>query len=480
MKNRNLLNEVTRIKEMMGVKLITEKVLDYFLEPVIKAAEKGLESAEVKSLKSAIESSLDDVLKAVDNPLSKKMESAGIRSIEDLAKIGEKGLEKKEIQQIEEYMANNILKKLESTGQGDLVDRVMAKGFAGIDEFKGFSDNVNDFVEMFANERLSKEDVQMAKDSLIELVKMKNTIKSSNLPEDQIEKLVGDIDSAISKIDKNIKSLEGLAGDAVKEMSDAEIQAALDKLRNIDNGPKGPSVEMVEDYIVDQISASGLPLGRLDVNKVAKQLAIDWSKKSGVEIERLIPILEKMGPLEQEKQIMAVVEKFKGSLPPSAFENLKKTLGLGFKNVQKLPPAQMLANVLWKVYVYGGLVAIIYNIRQQPKAVSTMDKAIAFGSSVLGGIVWPYDVFSKSDAPEANGTTPVTPVTPVTPTTPAVASKTTFDTYMSGASKIFSENKSSYTWDVDPSDNTIIIVHTPAAGDVKYKVNSDGTTYKKQ
>ena len=53
----------------------------------------------------------------------------------------------------------------------------------------------------------------------------------------------------------------------------------------------------------------------------------------------------------------------------------------------------------------------------------------------------------------------------------AVASKTTFDTYMSGASKIFSDNKSKYTWDVDPSDNTIIIVHTPAAGDVKYKVN---------
>ena len=181
MKNRNLINEVTRIQEMMGVNLITEKVLDYFLKPIIKSVEKGIESAEVKSLKSAIESSLDDVLKAVDNPLTKKMETAGIRTIDDLAKIGEKGLTKAEVKKIEKYMADTIIKKLETTGQSDIINKIKLGAFESTPEFIKLKDKTISIADAWGNGTLIDDEIELAKAEVRNLQRAKLICQSQGL-----------------------------------------------------------------------------------------------------------------------------------------------------------------------------------------------------------------------------------------------------------------------------------------------------------
>ena len=225
MKNRNLINEVTRIQEMMGVKLITEKVLDYFIKPIIKAGEKGIETAEIKSLRSAIESSLDDVLKAVDNPLTKKMETAGIRTIDDLAKLSEKGLTKAEVKKIEQYMADNIIKKLETTGQSNIIDRIKLDVFDSTPQFSKFKDKVTSTSDAWGNGKLIDDEIELAKAEVKNLQRMKLELSKSGLNENEMRLLNSEIDDAIVKIEKNItesggsleKAGETAATDAIED-----------------------------------------------------------------------------------------------------------------------------------------------------------------------------------------------------------------------------------------------------------------------
>ena len=225
MKNRNLINEVTRIQEMIGVKLITEKVLDYFIKPIIKAGEKGIETAEIKSLRSAIESSLDDVLKAVDNPLTKKMETAGIRTIDDLAKLSEKGLTKAEVKKIEQYMADNIIKKLETTGQSNIIDRIKLDVFDSTPQFSKFKDKVTSTSDAWGNGKLIDDEIELAKAEVKNLQRMKLELSKSGLNENEMRLLNSEIDDAIVKIEKNItesggsleKAGETAATDAIED-----------------------------------------------------------------------------------------------------------------------------------------------------------------------------------------------------------------------------------------------------------------------
>jgi len=236
MKNRNLINEVTRIQEMMGVNLITEKVLDYFLKPIIKSVEKGIESAEVKSLKSAIESSLDDVLKAVDNPLTKKMETAGIRTIDDLAKIGEKGLTKAEVKKIEKYMADTIIKKLETTGQSDIINKIKLGAFESTPEFIKLKDKTISIADAWGNGTLIDDEIELAKAEVRNLQRTKINLSKSGLNEDELKLMYTEIDTAIAKIEKNItesggkieKAGETAATDAIEDEVVDNLESNLD------------------------------------------------------------------------------------------------------------------------------------------------------------------------------------------------------------------------------------------------------------
>lgn len=345
MKNRNLINEVTRIQEMMGVNLITEKVLDYFLKPIIKAGEKAIESAEVKALKSAIESSLDDVLKAVDNPLTKKMETAGIRTIDDLAKIGEKGLTKAEVKKIEKYVADNIIKKLETTGQSDIINKIKLGAFESTPEFAKLKNKTNSIADAWGNGTLSADEFELAKGEVRNLRTTKINLSKSGLNEDELKLMYTEIDTAIAKIEKNItesggkleKAGETAATDAIEDevvnnlesnveakIDEVSITIDADKLGDITSQPF--TEEEVIKTVLPQLEEDMKLYQKAIWNSTTPQMREKWkldvTKKTIEATKKAITLAD--GVIENNVKQLDAMEKIWAN--PAVDEGFKKRM----------------------------------------------------------------------------------------------------------------------------------------------------------
>ena len=143
--------------------------------------------------------SLKSLLKRVN------MDSVGIKSIDDLAKIGEKGLTKSE----KKDMANAIIKKLESTGQSDVINKIKLRAFESTPEFIKLKDKAISIADAWGNGTLIDDEIELAKAEVRNLQRAKINLSKSGLNEDELKLMYTELDTAIAKIEKNITKSGG-------------------------------------------------------------------------------------------------------------------------------------------------------------------------------------------------------------------------------------------------------------------------------
>ena len=455
---KNLINEVTRIKEMMGVKLLTES-------PLLKILEKGLlgstealvksgEKTFSKEIEQAYDKALADVIADATSPYAKKLESAGVKTLEDLANLEGKGFAKEEVQAFTQDLLKRAAKVVEQfapEAAQDLIDKTVKEQPFFVNGMKNVDKAMSAFMDGVPAEKVESVKTVMGK-----LEKVKQDI-INNKALSQTEK-----DIAVKRFDDAIASLESKLTKGVDNATAAALKVSEEQAKRLAD-ELAKSFGNVEELFT-------VPLEK--VKSMAE--AAGWPKE---EVNKFIKLFSKNAPKNEAEFLQKATDYIKLNQGRIAEQLRKEGLEEEAKRLTKMTGADILKKItgfhskVWKSGYLGKIALIVLwsemIIQPMGGVTAIWDKVKPFLSRTWSG----------------DGATPETDVKPdetKTPTTSAVASKTTFDTYMSGASKIFSENKSQYTWDVDPSDKTIIIVHTPAAGDVKYKVNSDGTTYNKQ
>lgn len=233
MKNNMLLTEVSRIREMMGIKLLTEAPLAKYgesaLEKLFLGTEKGIESAEKTSLTQAGERAIESLSKDTESGISKKLESAGIRTLEDLAKIGEKGLERAEVATIKNAFVKQAIKELEQSGGSGAIEKILSTGGRNSPTFKTVRGEVAASMESFGT-KIDSEYIGFANETLEDLVKLKKGIESQVDISDAIKKeLTDDLDNAIATISKNVEEAGGTPfGKSVEQGFEGEIEGAVD------------------------------------------------------------------------------------------------------------------------------------------------------------------------------------------------------------------------------------------------------------
>lgn len=347
MKNRNLINEVTRIKEMMGVKLITENVLSKFIDPILKSAEKKIESAEIKSLKKAVQSTIDDALSGnFGSTLSKKMESVGIRTIEDLSKISEKNLTKSELKEIEEFMVMKISEKLASTGGSKQLDKTLLNTFESLPQVKQLEDEITSTAKAWGEGPLLNDEIQSAQRAIENFKEMKITLsKNQNLSKEEINLLSSQIDDGIAKIEKNItesggkfeKAGETAATDAIEDEVvdnlDPNVESKIDEVSiTIDSDKLGDITS--QPFTEEEVIKTVLPQLEEDIklyqkaiwNSTTPQMREKWkldvTKKTIEATKKAITLAE--GVIENNVKQLDAMEKIWAN--PAVDEGFKKRM----------------------------------------------------------------------------------------------------------------------------------------------------------
>jgi len=459
---KNLINEVTRIKEMMGVNLLTENPLMKFIEKSLLGSTEALvksgEKTFSKEIEQAYDKALADVIADAASPYAKKLESAGVKTIEDLANLEGKGFTKEEVQAFTQDLlkrAAKVVDQFAPEAAQDLIDKTFKESSSYVNTMKRVDRAMSSFMDGVPSEKVEGVKKHI---SALEASKL-SIINSKALSQTEKEIAARRIDEAIASLESKLaQGVENAAAAALK-VSEEQAQKLTDELAKAFGGVDD-LFKVPVDVLKSMMEKQGWP--KEEVNKGLMLFAKEAPKTQEEFLQKAVAYIENnklriLQELNQEKQLKSIKEATKLS-PAELLSKFGKSYSK-FYNSSKVGKYTIWALWLGAIGLTGGLTGWYKKIKPVAQFI-----------------------YNGGDLPEelnpigGDGNAPVN--APVTGT--AVASKTTFDTYMSGASKIFSDNKSKYTWDVDPSDNTIIIVHTPAAGDVKYKVNSDGTTYTKQ
>jgi hypothetical protein len=615
MKNNILLTEVSRIREMMGIKLLTEAPLAKYgesaLEKLFLGTEKGIESAEKTSLSQAGERAIKSLSKDTESGISKKLESAGIRTLEDLAKIGEKGLERAEVATIKNAFVKQALKELEQSGGSGVIEKILSTGGRNSPTFKTVRGEVAASMESFGT-KIDSEYIGFANETLEDLVKLKKGIESQVDISDAIKKeLTDDLDNAIATISKNVEEAGGTPfGKSVEQGIEGEIQGEIegeinDEIINdvIENGEKEAEETVKElstsELIAEKISNMNASELKVSANEWFNKLkGKDFTKLSEEEAAWFIQLSEK-GAFTQEqirlitldspsikdtanlltqwaeydkkytnfreKQKFPTFEKYlesKGFKAPTTLTKLGGQTrnffeGLSKNYVKVIQLGEMGTKEWWKAFgvvclhsavLFTGAIGWMWK-----KSGQTVEKFTGYiddltplsneqitekvgeflkyddpkinGTSIFGakdasanaglrtetpkvtvlsakegtiqldpgisvdGKLYTTFKFEPSDAAIGAGSESLTPhkMSTVSSTPPnpnqnqtVEADESKFKTWFSTQSAIYKEDPSKFPVSKDGTDKTIINVNTPSGTVLKYKVNSDGTTYTKQ
>jgi hypothetical protein len=264
MENKKLINEITRIQEMMGVNIITESGLSKFVDKQVarffdellpgveKLAKTGTKELDNEIMQDVATKFNQELESKSGMPYSKKLKSLNINNLDDLVKSAEKFSEK-QFKEISSYILTKSLKEIESTGKlSSLIDDNILKG----DTLKP----IRDILEVPVPDKI--EDIEGVKTYLDDLKKVRNDIEVNgyNLSNEGKQKLISDYDAKISEVEGKIqKTIEPDLGkgaaDAGTDMinNTAEeateetdiIKGMSDILDNLDKGNDGK-------YVIDK------------------------------------------------------------------------------------------------------------------------------------------------------------------------------------------------------------------------------------
>jgi hypothetical protein len=212
MKNKNLINEVTRIREMMGVKILSEGPMSKMgIEAFLKFLGKTVEKDEAAALKMALEDSLDTMLKKADRETAEKLEKIGVTSLEGL----EKNINSQEVKSIESELVQKALQNLEDLGMGNLVRQYEKIGGELSDSYLNFLDMIKVVGERFkidasSGQRLGDTGIAKAEKAIEQVEKMKSQIGDLNISKSEKDMLFQQADKEIAEIQKSIKLSRGI------------------------------------------------------------------------------------------------------------------------------------------------------------------------------------------------------------------------------------------------------------------------------
>jgi hypothetical protein len=217
MENKKLINEITRIQEMMGVNIITESGLTKFVDKQVarffdellpgveKLAKTGVKELDSEIMQDVATKFNQELESKSGMPYSKKLKSLKINTLEDLVNNAAKFSEK-EFKEISSYILTKSLKEIESTGKlSSLIDDNILKG----DTLKP----IRDILEVPVPDKI--EDIEGVKTYLDDLKKVRNDIEVNgyNLSNEGKQKLISDYDAKISEVEGKIQKSGGDVAD---------------------------------------------------------------------------------------------------------------------------------------------------------------------------------------------------------------------------------------------------------------------------
>jgi hypothetical protein len=213
MKKNNLISEITRMKQMMGVSLLNEQAseaIEKVWEKMIGGGEKALEAGVEKDLAASIEKSVESTLekaKNMDTELSKALKAKGITTAEELF---DKGATLDLATQNE--LKNLVFKEAESLFPAEF-EQASLEAFKKTPEFMRVKGNIYDVVTSDA----SKEE----KVGFLNQMKQ-DFLNDETLTQAQKNAQVTQIDNAIGQVEKSTQVVggEALAGGTEKSVEE--------------------------------------------------------------------------------------------------------------------------------------------------------------------------------------------------------------------------------------------------------------------
>lgn len=249
MENRKLINEITRIQQMMGVQVITEgkmlsKLEKYLLPSVEKLVKTGERTTDREIVQSFVKS-LDNTIEDAANPYSKKMEEKGIKTLEDLANLASKGFTKREVDDITRIFLKNAAEAIEKDFPG-LIEKRIDDAVVNSKSYITALNRVKKVNSKWSDGVIPETERELAEKSLELLKKSKKAFSEMDISDSLKTTTIKDIDDAISNLEKKLdgtfkKEVEGAIEDAtVGELS----QEATEEVENV--------LDEVGDVVIDE------------------------------------------------------------------------------------------------------------------------------------------------------------------------------------------------------------------------------------
>ena len=333
---KNLINEITRIQEMMGVQVLSEgKMLKPLEKFLLGATEKLVSSGEKtisKEMEQAYDKALSDVILDATSPFGRKLETAGVKTLEDLANLEGKGFTKEEVQAFTKELTQKTVQKVEQFFPKVGVEAVdgYIKGQAW---FKRGMNRIDKAMSSFA-EGVPEDQVESVKDAITGWKAMKVKIENTQLSESEMKSALAKIDAGIAhceeKLSKTVGDVAGTTGEKAAEQGVSEV---VDEVSvTIDEGKLGDITS--QPFTEEEVIKTVLPQLEEDIklyqkgiwNSTTPQMREKWkldvTKKTIQATKEALTLAD--GVIENNAKQLEAMEKIWAN--PKIDEGFKKKM----------------------------------------------------------------------------------------------------------------------------------------------------------